>query len=118
MEKDLNNATDEFLQTLIKEMHEHYEERKKRHPELGDPKYTYNDYVAFKFGKYDTETGKVINQTKTGCIAIVDKFGTFEQEEEPSYDIFIAEENLLVKHVRQSDVIEKIRDSLPEERLD
>lgn len=44
-------------------------------------------------------------KTRTGEIEIVDANGTLEQNEEPSYDIFAAEEDLFCKHIRESDVI-------------
>jgi len=42
-----------------------------------------------------------------GTIAIVDALGTFFDNSEPYYDIYIQEKNVLVKHVRQS-VIRKV----------
>ena len=38
----------------------------------------------------------------TGSIEIIDRYGTFEQCEEPSYDIYRKDNNTLYKHVRQS----------------
>lgn len=58
-------------------------------------KYSHGEIVSF----YDGE------KLKKGEIIIIDAFGTFEQNEEPSYDIFIKEENCLYKHVRQSQII-------------
>lgn len=62
---------------------------------IGHPKYKRDDVVSFKFR----------NEIKTGTICIVDSYGTFEQNEEPSYDIINEEENMLYKHVRESGVI-------------
>lgn len=59
---------------------------------LGKPKYKYGDRVCF-----DIE-----EQTKQGVVAIVDSYGTFEQDLEPSYDILIKEENTLYKHIRET----------------
>lgn len=39
---------------------------------------------------------------KEGYIEIVDAFGTFEQKEEPSYDIMVYPDDCLYKHVRES----------------
>ena len=38
---------------------------------------------------------KINNIIKEGIIYIVDKYGTFEQNNEPSYDIKVTEENTL-----------------------
>ena len=41
-----------------------------------------------------------------GSIEIVDQYGTFEQAEEPSYDILVKEENgCLYKHIRESQIM-------------
>lgn len=63
---------------------------------IGHPKYKRNDVVSFKFR----------DEIKTGTVYIVDSWGTFEQNEEPSYDILVEENNTLYKHVRESLVIE------------
>lgn len=45
-----------------------------------------------------------------GEVFIVDRYGTFEQNEEPSYDIMVDNfngEQCLIKHVRQSSIINK-----------
>lgn len=67
---------------------------------LGKPKFERYDVVRFMFA----------GEEKVGFIEIVDAYGTFEQEEEPSYDILITEKEGrgLYKHVRESKVIEKI----------
>ena len=66
-------------------------------PQFGKPKYVRGDIVTFTFG--ETE--------KTGKISIVDAYGTFGQQEEPSYDIMIEEENCLYKHIEESLIREK-----------
>jgi len=48
---------------------------------------------------------KINNIIKEGIIYIVDKYGTFEQNKEPSYDIMVTEENTLYKHIIQSMII-------------
>ena len=66
---------------------------------LGQPKYERYDIVKFYFGK----------EEKEGYIYIVDAYGTFEQDEEPSYDIMVdgGDESGLYKHCRESRIIEK-----------
>ena len=56
---------------------------------IGKPKYRRNQNVSFVLG----------DKTIQGKIAIVDKFGTFEQHNEVSYDIFCADEDCLYKHI-------------------
>ena len=57
-------------------------------------------HPLFKLG--DTVTFKWDNGTKTGTIAIIDKYGTFEQNNEVSYDILVENENTLYKHIVES----------------
>ena len=58
------------------------------------PRYSLNDVVSFEY------YGKRLS----GKISVVDAFGTFEQHEEPSYDILVDDESsrTLYKHVRES----------------
>lgn len=66
---------------------------------IGKPRYKNGDIVTF----YIVDTvgvNKVI--TKTGYIYIVDPYGTFEQNDEPSYDIMVEQDNCLYKHIRES----------------
>ena len=56
------------------------------------PDYDLGDTVTFKAG----------NDTKTGKVYIVDAKGTWEQSEEPSYDVMVEPENTLYKHIRES----------------
>ena len=67
---------------------------------LGHPKYTYKDKVRFKFR----------NLTLVGSIVVVDSYGTWEQNEEPSYDLVVDMNNTLYKHIRESSVVEKVSD--------
>ena len=48
---------------------------------------------------------KINNIIKEGIILIVDKYGTFEQNKEPSYDIMVTEENTMYKHIIQSMIV-------------
>ena len=50
---------------------------------LGKPKYTYDDVVEFELKNND----EII--TLTGSIYVVDAYGTFDQNEEVSYDIMV-----------------------------
>ena len=65
---------------------------------LGQPKYQYGDIVRFN----------CIGEIRTGTIAIVDRYGTFANPHDVSYDILNKGENMLYKHVPEQDVIEKI----------
>ena len=61
------------------------------------PKYTFEDKVLFEVTKDKILMGK---------IEVVDCFGTFEQDKEPSYDIFVkGESGGLYKHIRESEII-------------
>lgn len=64
---------------------------------VGQPKYKWRDCVRFEIGDKRLE----------GVIEIVDAWGTFEQNEEPSYDILCKEENCLYKHILESEIIER-----------
>ena len=72
---------------------------------IGKPKYKVGDRVSFKI-KDDGEDF-VVN----GKVYIVDAYGTFEQNEEPSYDIMAKESHYdkdsscLYKHVRESSLL-------------
>ena len=72
---------------------------------LGKPKYTYGDVVKFE-----------CDGEKTGAVAIIDRYGTFEQNEEPSYDLLNKDENILYKHCRESWIIEKVGE-MPREEI-
>lgn len=47
---------------------------------LGKPKYNLKDKVSFKLKNIES---------LTGIIVVVDKYGTFEQNEDVSYDILV-----------------------------
>ena len=65
---------------------------------LGKPKYKWGDAVTFAWG----------NLTYQGVIEIVDAYGTFGQNKEPSYDICVDDPEIggLYKHVRESEIVE------------
>lgn len=50
-------------------------------------------------------------------IQIVDAYGTFEQDDEPSYDICVEEENCLYKHIRET-AIKAIFDAFGSENME
>ena len=61
----------------------------------------------------DTVKFKMQNKTYQGTVYIVDRFGTFEQNEEPSYDIMAENVEMsdgsiapecLIKHIRESEL--------------
>ena len=68
-------------------------------PRPGYPQYQHGEEVSFK----------VSQGIKRGKILIVDAYGTFEQSEEPSYDILVeGAERCLYKHVTESCVLGKM----------
>ena len=73
---------------------------------VGKPKYTYGDVVEFK----------CVDGVKTGIVAIVDRYGTFMDDSDVSYDILNKQENILYKHFREDFVIQKIGE-IPEEEI-
>lgn len=92
MDKDIDKKHSLLHRALIPfDKHESLEKT----PVPGRPRYRWGDLVRIKLG--DTE--------KIGKIEIVDAFGTFEQSEEPSYDILVEEDNCLYKHICESGVI-------------
>ena len=81
---------------------------------MNKPKYNYDDVVSFEL----EHNGKIY--LCTGKVYIVDKYGTVEQSEEPSYDIMVynflgGKEPCLVKHIRESSIEDK---SMPKDFLE
>lgn len=66
---------------------------------MNPPKYDKFDVV-----KFDAELLGDGTKTFEGYIAIVDRYGTFEQNEEPSYDVYVPDMNTLFKHIREHSV--------------
>lgn len=73
------------------------------------PKFDYGDKVSFEY----TQDGK--KNVLVGEVYIVDRFGTFEQHEEPSYDVLVKDfvagngtqmGDCLFKHIRESQLKE------------
>lgn len=75
---------------------------KSRHYIVGQPKYSLGDSVRFRLFTKD-ENYKI----KDGTIRIVDAYGTLGQQEEPSYDIEVVDNNevCLCKHIKESDIV-------------
>ena len=70
---------------------------------IGRPKFKEDDNVFFTIRDNNQDI------TIHGSVYIVDAYGTFEQNEEPSYDIMvekspISETPCLFKHIRESGV--------------
>ena len=65
---------------------------------IGRPRYTYGDSVCFAI----TIDGE--KNVFEGTVEMVDAYGTFEQNEEPSYDIMVNAHDVpcLFKHIRES----------------
>lgn len=61
----------------------------------GKPKFEVGDAVRFGFEGYE----------KVGVIYIVDKYGTFEDPTDVSYDILVETENILYKHFPERKVV-------------
>lgn len=64
---------------------------------LGKPKYKENQLVSFMLGE----------EVKEGLIYIVDRYGTFEDNSDVSYDIYVGNENTLYKHINEKYVIKQ-----------
>lgn len=64
---------------------------------LGKPKYKEETTVKFI----------VCDELKTGVIWVVDKFGTFEDPSDVSYDILVESENILYKHIPEKYVVQR-----------
>jgi hypothetical protein len=69
---------------------------------IGKPIFSYGDTVGFyiKLHNSDEEVFCI------GKVEIIDAYGTFEQNDEPSYDIMVEDFNnmgrTLIKHIRES----------------
>lgn len=67
---------------------------------IGKPKYKAFDKVEFEF---------IDNEPHIGVIWVVDKWGTFFDKSDVSYDIFVEAENMLYKHINERYVKRKIK---------
>ena len=66
---------------------------------IGKPKYKEDDKVEFEI--YE-------NEVRKGVIYVVDKYGTYFDKSDVSYDIYVEEENMLYKHINEKYVKRKI----------
>ena len=69
---------------------------------IGKPQYTYGDSVRFAI---NVDGEKRIFE---GTVGVVDAYGTFERNEEPSYDIMVEVPGApcFFKHIRESLILE------------
>lgn len=68
---------------------------------IGKPKFKVGDVVRFKCQ----------DKVKVGTIEIVDRWGTFDNPTDVSYDIMVESENMFYKHFTEQDIISKIEDN-------
>ena len=80
-------------------------------PILGQPKYNRGDVVLFQTGRGINRSSERVYSKHgiVGTIEIVDSYGTFDQNEEPSYDIMNEDETCFYKHIRESYILEYIK---------
>ena len=78
---------------------------------IGEPKFKVGDRVWFKADGVvaSNNEGRLANEFKqpVATVAIVDALGTFEQHDEPSYDLWLERADgskLMWKHIRQSEL--------------
>lgn len=77
---------------------------------MGEPKFKVGDKVWFKAdGNVATSNEGLADEFKqpVATVAIVDATGTFEQQDEPSYDLWLEQTDgskLMWKHIRQSEL--------------
>lgn len=77
---------------------------------MGEPKFKVGDKVWFKAdGAVATSNEGLADEFKqpVATVAIVDATGTFEQQDEPSYDLWLEQTDgskLMWKHIRQSEL--------------
>lgn len=61
----------------------------------GHPKYQYGNLVKFELN----------GEVKEGIVYIIDKYGTFEDDSDVSYDILVGNENCLYKHINEKYIL-------------
>ena len=64
----------------------------------GKPKYDYCDIVTFKCD----------GEIKEGIVVIIDRYGTFFDSSDVSYDLLVDADKCLYKHFREDYLIEKL----------
>lgn len=60
----------------------------------GQPKFDYGDLVSFT----------IDDKEKVGSVYIIDRYGTFSDGSDVSYDIMVEQENTLYKHIGEKGV--------------
>ena len=60
---------------------------------LGKPKFKEGERVMFEWVKDEPK--------RVGVVYIVDKYGTFDDPSDVSYDIMVDEDNMLYKHISE-----------------
>jgi hypothetical protein len=60
---------------------------------LGKPQFKVGERVMFECVKDESK--------RVGVVYIVDKYGTFDDPSDVSYDIMVDEENMLYKHISE-----------------
>ena len=61
----------------------------------GNPKYQYGNLVKFELN----------GEIKEGTVYIIDKYGTFEDDSDVSYDILVGNDNCLYKHINEKYIL-------------
>ena len=61
----------------------------------GNPKYQYGNLVKFELN----------GEIKEGIVYIIDKYGTFEDDSDVSYDILVGNEDCLYKHINEKYIL-------------
>lgn len=59
---------------------------------IGNPKYKLGDILKFQYDGKD----------KIGIVCIIDKYGTFFDDSDVSYDVMVTEEMCLYKHLTET----------------
>ena len=62
---------------------------------IGHTKYNLRNKVRFQFN----------GETKEGRVVVVDKYGTFMDKSDVSYDIMVKSENTLYKHINEKFIL-------------
>ena len=96
----MHKYEDELYYRFLGDVRKRQKKFEQEHQNMPPAKYVIGDVVTFSFSE---------DELLEGMVYIVDRYGTFEQNEEPSYDIYRFENNTLYKHIRQQYVKSFIR---------
>lgn len=61
-----------------------------------------------KFKEHETVSFTCNGETKIGKVFTVDRFGTFFDRSDVSYDVMVEEENMLYKHITEN-LVKKVK---------